>query len=118
MACLFQTAGASHDVRACLRYASGMTRRSSEASGASPPASATPQNFESALAELEDIVRRMESHEVSLDESLRLYERGSFLIGHCQKRLDQAEKQIEQLTRGRDGRLESRPAAARDHEGA
>jgi len=64
-----------------------------------------PETFEAALAELEEIVRRMEGGDVSLDESLRLYARGTFLISHCQQRLDTAEKQIEQLTRGKDGRL-------------
>ena len=77
-----------------------------------PPAAPQerPQNFEQALAELEQIVRRMEGSEVALDESLRLYERGSFLIKHCQERLDTAEQKIEQLTKGRDGRLEAHPA--------
>lgn len=77
-----------------------------------PPAAQQerPTNFEQALAELEAIVRRMEGSEVPLDESLRLYERGTFLIKHCQDRLDTAEQKIEQLTRGRDGRLEAHPA--------
>ena len=69
----------------------------------------SPETFEAALHELEEIVRRMEGDEVPLDESLRLYERGTFLIGHCQQRLDSAEKQIEALTRGKDGRLVSAP---------
>lgn len=76
-----------------------------------------PQTFEAALGELEDIVRRMESGEVPLDDSLRLYERGTFLIKHCQDRLDGAERRIEQLSRGRDGRLESHPMQALDEEG-
>ena len=77
-----------------------------------PPAAPQerPANFEQALAELEAIVRRMEGSEVPLDESLRLYERGTFLIKHCQERLETAEQKIEQLTRGRDGRLEATPA--------
>jgi exodeoxyribonuclease VII small subunit len=69
------------------------------------PAQQQPETFEAALGELEEIVQRMESAEVPLDESLRLYARGTFLISHCQQRLDTAEKQIEQLTRGKDGRL-------------
>ncbi len=77
----------------------------------SPASQERPQSFEAALGELEEIVRRMESGQVSLDESLRLYERGSFLITHCQNRLDTAEKQIEQLTRSRDGRLVAEPAS-------
>ena len=77
-----------------------------------PPAALQerPQNFEQALAELEAIVRRMEGSDVPLDEALQLYERGTFLIKHCQERLDTAEQKIEQLTKGRDGRLEAHPA--------
>ena len=75
-------------------------------------AHARPDTFELALEELEELVRRMEAGEVSLDESLRLYERGTFLIRHCQDRLDTAEKQIEQLTRGKDGRLEPAQTSA------
>lgn len=87
-----------------------MTRKTPEgpeAAGAHTP----PQTFEAALEELESIVRRMEGGEISLDESLRLYQRGTFLIKNCQDRLDTAERQIEQLTRGRDGRLEAQPQA-------
>ena len=74
-----------------------------------PAAQARPETFELALEELEGLVRRMEAGDVSLDESLRFYERGTFLIRHCQDRLDTAERQIEQLTRGKDGRLETAP---------
>lgn len=91
-----------------LRYASGMARKPQEGP---PGAQEQPQTFEAALGELEEIVGRMESGQVSLDESLRLYERGTFLIQHCQTRLDTAEKQIERLTRGKDGRLDATPEA-------
>ena len=69
----------------------------------------TPATFESALEELEDIVRKMEAGDVALDESLTLYERGRKLVAHCQGKLDHAEKQIEELGRGDDGKLEAKP---------
>ena len=78
------------------------------------PAQQRPETFEAAMHELEEIVRRMEGSDVSLDESLQLYERGTFLLGHCQQRLDSAEKQIEVLTRARDGRLAAQPADGRE----
>ena len=62
-----------------------------------------PASFEAAMEELEQIVARMEAGQVPLDESLGLYERGTFLIRHCQGRLDSAEKQIEELTKGGSG---------------
>ena len=62
---------------------------------------AKPETFERAMEELEEIVRKMEAGQVPLDESLGLYERGTFLIRHCQDRLDGAEKQIQDLSKGK-----------------
>ena len=59
------------------------------------PADAPP--FEGALEELESIVRQMEDGEPSLEESLRLFERGMDLTRRCQKALDDAEQRIRTL---------------------
>jgi exodeoxyribonuclease VII small subunit len=64
--------------------------------------SATP-DFEAALAELEQIVERLEQGELSLEESLRQFERGVELTRSCQKALRQAEQKISILSRGPDG---------------
>ena len=50
-----------------------------------------------AVAELEQILARVESGELGLEESLVKYERGTFLINYCQGILNHAEKQIEQI---------------------
>lgn len=55
------------------------------------------QDFESALSELESLVERMETGELSLDESLTAFQRGVALSRHCQQHLDQAQKTIEVL---------------------
>jgi exodeoxyribonuclease VII small subunit len=68
-----------------------------------------PKNFEDALAELERILAEIEGGEVPLEESLAKYERGQFLIKHCRAVLSQAEKQIEQLSKGDGGELKSTP---------
>lgn len=60
--------------------------------------------FEDALRALEDVVRRLESGDVPLDESISLYERGEALRGHCQARLDAAQARIESIVAGADGR--------------
>ena len=60
-------------------------------------------NFEDALRALEDVVRRLESGEVPLDESITLYERGEALRKHCQARLDAASARIEKIVAGPDG---------------
>ncbi len=54
-------------------------------------------SFEEALKALEDIVRRLESGEAPLDESIDLYARGDALRAHCQKRLDAAQARIEAI---------------------
>ena len=53
--------------------------------------------FEEAQKELEDIVHRLESGEVPLDEALKLWERGEALYRFCRERLDGAEGRIEEL---------------------
>ena len=68
-----------------------------------------PPSFEAALEELEELTERMEAGDVALDESLRLYERGTFLLGFCQRRLDTAEQQIQKLSRGEGGKLTTKP---------
>jgi exodeoxyribonuclease VII small subunit len=60
--------------------------------------------FEKALAELESIVTRLERGEVSLEESIALYERGEKLKTHCDRLLKAAEMRIEKITLGRDGK--------------
>ncbi|KTE01395.1 MAG: exodeoxyribonuclease VII small subunit [Sphingopyxis sp.] len=61
-------------------------------------------SFEAAMGELETIVRRLESGDVSLEESVTLYERGHALRGHCEARLAAAQARIEQVSLGADGR--------------
>ena len=60
--------------------------------------------FEDALMALEELVRRLESGDVPLDESIDLYERGEKLRKHCQKRLDAAQMRIEKIVTGPDGK--------------
>jgi exodeoxyribonuclease VII small subunit len=54
-------------------------------------------NFEEALAELEQIVGRLESGQGSLDDAIKAYERGSDLKKHCQKKLDEARMKVEKI---------------------
>jgi exodeoxyribonuclease VII small subunit len=60
--------------------------------------------FEDALRALEDVVRKLESGEVPLDESIGLYERGELLRKQCQARLDAAQARIEKIVAGPDGK--------------
>lgn len=63
-------------------------------------------SFEEALKELENVVRRLESGEAPLDESIELYARGDALRQHCQARLDAAQARIEAIVADRDGRAQ------------
>lgn len=54
--------------------------------------------FEDALAELEKIVTDMESGQLSLEESLAAYQRGTELLKLCQQKIQDAEQQVRVLT--------------------
>lgn len=61
-----------------------------------------PVDFEAALAELEELVGRMESGTLSLEESLKAFERGVKLTRDCQTALRQAELRVKALTQDGD----------------
>jgi len=54
-------------------------------------------NFESALKRLEEIVQKLEGAELSLDESLKLFEEGIELSRFCTKKLSETEAKVERL---------------------
>ena len=66
------------------------------------------KDFEAALAELDTLVRKLEEGDLTLEQSLALYERGVQLSRFCHARLEEAERRIEILTE----RGELRPAPA------
>ena len=67
---------------------------------AKPPPKAAPASFEASLAELEAIVREMETGNLPLEESLAAYERGAALLRHCQEALGAAEQKLKILENG------------------
>jgi exodeoxyribonuclease VII small subunit len=60
--------------------------------------------FEKALAELEQIVGRLERGDVPLAESIAIYERGEALKNHCAKLLGEAEARVEKIRLNTDGK--------------
>jgi len=60
-------------------------------------------SFEAALKRLEEIVKKLESGEASLDESIKLYGEGDRLKQQCEARLHAAQARIEKIQLGRDG---------------
>ncbi len=61
------------------------------------------KSFESSLTELEKIVRQLEDGDLSLEESLKLFESGVKLTRECRERLDEAERRIELLLADQKG---------------
>lgn len=60
-------------------------------------------SFETAIAALETVVGKLDGGEVSLDESIALYERGAKLKARCEAELKRAEARVEQITLDADG---------------
>jgi exodeoxyribonuclease VII small subunit len=79
-----------------------MSRKPADDSAAGPTAEAEGAlgrlDFETALAELEVLVDQMEAGEMSLEDSLRAFERGVKLTRHCQAALRNAELKVKKLT--------------------
>jgi len=75
-----------------------------------PHADIATLSFEKALAELEGIVRQLESGEVELERSIEIYERGAALRAHCDSKLQAAELKVEKIVRGEDGQPATEPA--------
>jgi len=61
---------------------------------------ALPSSFEAALTELEAVVGRMESGDLTLEESLSAYQRGAKLLQYCQGKLNDAQQQVKILEAG------------------
>ena len=59
-----------------------------------------PQGYESAMAELEQIVADMEASRLSLEDSLVAYKRGAELLAFCRSRLEEAQQQVRVLEDG------------------
>lgn len=65
--------------------------------------------FERSLARLEEVVRRLENANVSLDDALRLFEEGVELTRKCQRQLEEAEGKVEILLKKAGGKLVAEP---------
>jgi len=73
------------------------------------PAEEQQPAFEDLYRELEETVGRLEAGDLTLDESLSLFERGTALAEQCNVLLDSAELRVRQLATRPDGGMESQP---------
>ena len=74
------------------------------------PPDVAAMNFEDALAELEQIVRRLEGGQVKLDEAIQSYERGAQLKRHCERKLNEAQQRVDRIVIGPEGAIGLEPA--------
>ena len=67
------------------------------------------KKFEEALEELEKVVERLESGELSLEDSLAAFEEGVNLVKYCNQKLTEVERKIELLVKDKEGKLQLKP---------
>lgn len=67
------------------------------------------KKFEEALEALEKVVEKLESGELSLEDSLQAFEEGVGLVKYCNEKLVEVEKKIELLVKDKEGKLQLRP---------
>ena len=74
------------------------------------------KKFEESLKKLEDIVNKLEEGDLALDESLKLFEEGIKLSRLCSKQLEEAERKVEILVKGKGETAESKPFMVNEDE--
>ena len=62
-------------------------------------------SFEKALAEIEEIVDKLENGSIDLEKSIEFYTRGSHLKAHCQQKLNDAVIKLEEIKVASDGKV-------------
>ena len=67
-------------------------------------------SFEDALAALEEIVQKLDSGQVSLEDSIDIYSRGTQLKRHCEAKLNSAKERVDKIVVGAGGAVSTEPA--------
>ena len=80
------------------------------ATGANVPADIAALSFEDALAELQDLVKRLERGDNKLEDAIKAYERGAALKRHCEAKLREAQLKVEKIVLSSDGSVGAEPA--------
>jgi len=75
-------------------------------------------SFEEAMSSLEEVVRELEDESISLDGAMQKFETGVKLSELCLKKLNEAEKKIEELTRSENGQLKVSDIDLKEDEGS
>lgn len=72
--------------------------------------------FEDAMKRLEEIVQSLDSGDLSLEDSLKIFEEGMKLVGFCNAKLDEAEKKVCLLIKDGNGQLKEQLFETRENE--
>jgi exodeoxyribonuclease VII small subunit len=64
------------------------------------------KKFEVALEELESVVEQLESGDLSLEDSLAVFEKGVSLVQYCNQKLTEVEKRVEVLVKDKEGKFQ------------
>src|SRR5262245_26361499 len=70
------------------------------------------KKFEIALEELESVVEQLESGDLSLEDSLAVFEKGVSLVQYCNQKLTEVEKRVEVLVKDKEGKFQFKPMEA------
>lgn len=74
------------------------------------------KNFEESIDRLEEIVVKMESEELSLEESINIFKEGMDLVAHCNAKLDEAEEKINIIVKSKNGEIEEKEFSPQEEE--
>ena len=69
----------------------------------------TEKKFEEAMERLENIVEGLEKGDLSLEESLKIFEEGMKLVSFCSRKLDEAEQKVTMLIKDQSGKYSQQP---------
>ena len=73
------------------------------------------KKFEEAMQRLEEIVESLEESDLSLNDSLKIFEEGVKLIGFCSKRLEEVEQKVTMLVKENEGKYTQQPFETEVH---
>jgi exodeoxyribonuclease VII small subunit len=75
-----------------------------------------PKNFEKAMKRLEEIVHKLEEGELSLEESLKIFEEGTNLSKFLTRKLSEAEAKVQKLIKTQEGKYKTEPLEMKEDE--
>jgi exodeoxyribonuclease VII small subunit len=76
----------------------------------------TEKKFEEAMERLENIVESLEKGDLSLEDSLKIFEEGMKLVSFCSRKLDEAEQKVTMLLKDQSGKYHREPFEAGEKE--